>query len=277
MENYTAENFIAADITVTKLVSVEHSDSPNWARDVAFPRVLDGIMFFVSGNIEYYYGEHTFTAEPGCVLKLPKGVPYSGKKLTGGSVEIYLCDFLAEGNGLLDFPIPFVLHPTDGDVVLSEFKNILEIWKRRSVLSYVEAKNALSALLVNLARDVALNKCGYDDRSRIIKMCEYIKARSVDPTFRVSDVAEYFHISEAHLRRIFSYELNTSPVAYLMSTKIERAKSMLVGLGEESIGNIAEKCGFSSVYYFSNAFKETVGCSPGQYRARKLEIYDRLV
>lgn len=274
MNQYTAEDFINADITVTQLVGVEHTDSPIWARDTAFPRVYDGIMIFISGSIEYYYGEHTFTATPGTVLKLPKGVPYSGKRLTSDNVEIYLCDFTALGDGLLDFPIPFVMTPTDGEAVLNKFKEILDIWKRQTLLSRLEAKNALSELLLMLSADIAVNKCGYDSKNRIIKMCRYIKDNCASPELRISDVAKHFHISEAHLRRIFTGELNTSPVEYLMTARINKARERLKRYGDESIGSVAEKCGFSSVYYFSNAFREAVGCSPSDYRAGRIEISD---
>jgi two-component system response regulator YesN len=38
-----------------------------------------------------------------------------------------------------------------------------------------------------------------------------------------------------------------------------------------SVKEVAQKLCFSDEYYFSNIFKEKVGCSPSQYRKRHTE------
>ncbi len=271
MKNYTADDFISADITVKKLVAVTHSSSPVWSRPDPFSRVYDGILYFASGCIEYYFGDETFTAKEGMVLKLPRGIPYCGKQMTDENVEVYYCDFLSEGNGLLDFPIPFVYYPSDREGVRRSFEDILEIWNRRTVCSALEAKNATAKLLCDMALDVAKNICGYDDRSRILEMCTYIGKECVNPDFSVALAAKHFHISEAHMRRIFASELHTSPIAYITSARIELAKSKLISRTEKNMSQIASDCGFSSVYYFSSAFKKSTGETPTEYRRRMTE------
>ena len=268
MQAYTADDFISADLTVTKLVAVTHSCSPAWARPTAFPRTYDGILYFASGCIEYYYGDKTFTAREGMVLKLPKGVPYNGRQMTDAPVDVYYCDFMSPGTEFADFPIPYVYYPSDGEAVRRAFEDILETWERRSVCSALEAKNATARLLCDMARDVAVSVCGYGDRSRIIAMCEYIAAECVSPDFSVGTAAEHFHMSEAHLRRIFAAELHTSPIAYITNARIELAKSKLVGRADKTVGEIAALCGFSGVYYFSSAFKRITGETPTEYRRR---------
>lgn len=271
MKDYTADDFISADITVSKLIGVTHSRASTWARPKRIPRTCDGILYFVSGSIEYYFGDETFTAKEGMVLKLPKGIPYNGKQLTDDHVEVIYCDFISGENELLDYPIPFVYYPSDGDSVRREFERIFEIWNRRTVCSALEAKNATADLLCSMAKDVAVNICGYGDRSRIIGICEYIRKNCCEADFGVSDAAKHFHISEAHLRRIFSSELHTSPIAYLASARIELAKERLVARTDKAISEIAEECGFANVYYFSGAFKRATGETPSNYRKRMTE------
>lgn len=268
MKNYTADDFICADITVERIVDVSYSASPNWARDTKTPRHCEGIMYFLSGNIEYEFGDCVFRAYPGCVLKLPTGTPYKGKKLDSSSVDIYLIDFTCQEGSFDDFPIPYSFTPTDPDGVLREFKEILDMYRKHSVCSYLECKNAVSRLLCNLAKDVAVNKCHYGEENRIMRMCEYIRENCVDNAFRVADMADRFHISEAHMRRIFASEIRISPAAFLMNARLDLAKNRLARDVEASIGEIAFSCGFSSVYYFSSAFKQRVGCTPSEYRAR---------
>lgn len=46
--------------------------------------------------------------------------------------------------------------------------------------------------------------------------------------------------------------------------RLEMAKARLVS-GRDSVAEIAEACGFSSIYHFSRMFKRRVGCAPTQY------------
>ena len=55
---------------------------------------------------------------------------------------------------------------------------------------------------------------------------------------------------------------------------VDLAYGQLLSEGYHSINEIAESCGFSSVYHFSRAFHNAVGCSPTDYgrNARKRMI-----
>jgi len=33
-----------------------------------------------------------------------------------------------------------------------------------------------------------------------------------------------------------------------------------------SVGEIATRCGYENIYYFSSAFRKNVGCSPTEFR-----------
>ncbi len=268
MNDYTADDFISADITLDKIIGVSHTASNVWSRNEKIPRNCEGIMYFVSGSIEYEFGDCVFRSYPGCVLKLPTGTPYRGKRLNGDPIEIYLVDFACIGSNFDMFPIPYSFSPSDPESTLKEFKEILHIYEKRSICSYLECKAAVTKLLCSLARDVAVNKCRYGEESRIMQMCEYIRRECVSVDFRVSDVSDHFHISDAHLRRLFASEIHMSPVSYLTTARVELAKSKLISNGEMSIGEIAYACGFSSVYYFSSTFKRVVGCTPSKYREK---------
>jgi len=64
-------------------------------------------------------------------------------------------------------------------------------------------------------------------------------------------------------RRFFG----TTPIEELLAARIANARRSLVA-GQESIGAIAERCGFSSIYHFSRMFKRRVGCAPSLYAGR---------
>ena len=51
---------------------------------------------------------------------------------------------------------------------------------------------------------------------------------------------------------------------YLHNTRIEFAKEELAR-GIVSIGELAERCGYSDIYAFSHAFKRATGVAPSEW------------
>ena len=73
-------------------------------------------------------------------------------------------------------------------------------------------------------------------------------------------------MSPAHFSRRFREAYGESPYAYLMTRRIERAKSLL-RRGDLSVTDVCFAVGWSSLGSFSARFTELVGESPSQYRA----------
>ena len=63
----------------------------------------------------------------------------------------------------------------------------------------------------------------------------------------------------------FRREFNLSIGQYIINERIKKACRLLTGTSY-SISEIAVRCGFQDVYYFSNTFKKTKGVSPSVYR-----------
>ena len=80
-----------------------------------------------------------------------------------------------------------------------------------------------------------------------------------------SEIAKEFNLSESQLTRRFKQAYGCSPYAWLLNSRMELAKNMLLS-SSIPISEIAEKCGFKSQYYFSTLFKRKFKCSPKNYR-----------
>ena len=74
-------------------------------------------------------------------------------------------------------------------------------------------------------------------------------------------------MSKAHFSRTFKAAYGETPYTYLMTRRMERAKSLLRG-GELSVTEVSLAVGFRSLGSFSARFSEMVGESPSAYRAR---------
>lgn len=63
----------------------------------------------------------------------------------------------------------------------------------------------------------------------------------------------------------FRREFNLSILQYITLQRIKKARKLLIGTSY-SISEIAQRCGFENLYYFSNKFKKVQGVSPSAYR-----------
>lgn len=74
-------------------------------------------------------------------------------------------------------------------------------------------------------------------------------------------------MSTGHFARSFRTAFGESPYSYLMTRRIERAKSLLRA-GEMSVTDVCFAVGCTSLGTFSTRFAELVGVSPSVYRTR---------
>ncbi len=73
-------------------------------------------------------------------------------------------------------------------------------------------------------------------------------------------------ISKYYLHRLFTELHGYTPLYYLTSIRLEKAKHKLQ-YSNDSILEIAIACGFDNISYFSNVFKKHIGFSPTQFRS----------
>ena len=107
------------------------------------------------------------------------------------------------------------------------------------------------------------------DTERIRLMTGYIQEHCAEK-ITLEDVADAADISTRECSRCFRRCLNVSPIVYLTQTRVDMAARQLLN-SAKSIIEISEDCGFSSPSYFGKVFREIIGCTPTEYRARREE------
>ncbi len=98
----------------------------------------------------------------------------------------------------------------------------------------------------------------------ILKILDFLTSNCQKP-LTLKQIADEFFISKTTLIYNFNKHVGRSPMDYLLSVRINKAKQMLVA-SKKSIGEISEECGFSSANYFGLIFKKREKVSPMQYR-----------
>jgi AraC family transcriptional regulator len=106
--------------------------------------------------------------------------------------------------------------------------------------------------------------------SRINKAFDYIEA-NFDKSFTLDELASVASFSKFHFHRIFQAAVGETPFQFIQRIRLEKAASLLVNNPGDSIGCIAQKCGFSDISVFSRNFKNQFGISASGYRTEKRE------
>lgn len=95
---------------------------------------------------------------------------------------------------------------------------------------------------------------------------EYIKD-NIDKKIRLEQLAEIAKLSPNHFHKVFTDTLGITPNNYISNLKLKNAKNLLL-TSTFNITEIAEKCGYSNISYFSTVFKKHFNISPLNFRKR---------
>ena len=78
-------------------------------------------------------------------------------------------------------------------------------------------------------------------------------------------LAAMVYLTPDYLSHLFKWETGFSLTNYIIYERIEEAKRLLAG-SDMSISDIAIRCGFQSISYFSKQFKRFTGMTPREFR-----------
>ena len=102
------------------------------------------------------------------------------------------------------------------------------------------------------------------------KIFDFIRS-NFDKQLSVKTLAVEFGRSPESIRKIFQkYFPGLTPGRLIAKLQMQQAVELLENT-ESSIGDIAEKCGYSDTFTFSKKFKKVIGLSPREYRAQLLQ------
>lgn len=100
---------------------------------------------------------------------------------------------------------------------------------------------------------------------RIVSECIAYFHENYQRQLPLDMLAKQFSISKQSLISKFKKHTQKTPMEYLAAIRITQSKTLLKDT-RLSVSEIAGLCGFETVYYFSNFFKQNTGISPSAYR-----------
>ena len=212
-------------------------------------------------------GERQEVGEGDCFL-LPDYIYFRRSVLA--PIEFVYIKFAQNPACPYTFPIPFgKIRPQDKTRFLSNIDAILRCIGEEGVLAAAYREHLLLDILFSLrseggASEASQRTDASGDRL-VAAATEYISA-NIGKKLPLGELCRAIGTNPSTLNYKFRREFGTSVGQFILSERIKCAKRLLVST-TYSVSQIALKCGFENVYYFSNTFKKHAGIFPSGYRA----------
>ncbi|MGM7703225.1 AraC family transcriptional regulator [Pseudalkalibacillus sp. Hm43] len=105
----------------------------------------------------------------------------------------------------------------------------------------------------------------HEQKKYIFNVLDYIK-QNLHADLSLEKLAEVSTYSPHHFHRLFNRIMGETPSDYVKRIRMEEAAHLLIYEPKRSVTDIAMTCGFSSLSYFTYAFKEFYKHSPKEWR-----------
>ena len=147
-------------------------------------------------------------------------------------------------------------------------RNILREMEQKSP-GYEDICQAfMEILVIRLMRSTTLSVAAEPQTIAGNRQCALVR-RYIDEHFKealtLDLLAEEAHMNKFYLSHAFKKEYGISPINYMLSRRIDESKYLLAET-DLSLSRIAQLLGFSSLSYFSQAFRKTQDISPMEFR-----------
>lgn len=153
-----------------------------------------------------------------------------------------------------------------------EFEKLHQVWSQKSPGYEYEAKILLYRIMLEMEREWAADKTPATAQ-RLSGILEHINTHFSSSTLSVTELSQMVGMSDTYFRKLFVSEYGLTPQKYINHLRLTTATELLQS-GYYTISEIASRCGFNNINYFSAFIKKETGLSPVSYRKVLLGTLD---
>ena len=234
-------------------------------------------LYIHEGEMTIDLGSDSFTATEGQLIIIPPKMPHYG-----------VTDEVAVHYDVLQFDISMFYNNTpacqkllkllhEGSTVMQHVTTHEEIIRCVDALCHkLDQDSILSVAMVYQLLNNILEHCLLSiNPSKEAGLARDIAAYIEDHYTQDIDSAQLSHrfgYTTAHLCRKFKAATGLTPMNYLKIYRLEQAHKAIVN-SDDSIGEIAARCGYSDSNYFTRCYTAHFGMPPTHYRKSKTNIH----
>ena len=233
------------------------------------------VYFIDNGEMEVCVGEQTIHLRRRHVLILSPNTMHCVKRCSDACRRFNL-RFLLHTNAETVQIAPCVLFEPPGEVTDEIFADIGSIYRLMPRLherwAFYRVKSYFGILMsylleVLLPAPSESVRIGTEDQSKLerqIRIDSFFGANFAR-NVTVAHLAKELRYSKTHVNRLLRQDFGMTFSEKLAQTRVQAAKQALRD-GEEPIGSIGERCGYSTLRGFELFFKKQTGLLPKEYR-----------
>lgn len=216
------------------------------------------ILWCTAGSGSYEVGGEVMTLTPGEGVYMRPGVPhsYGGEDFHTGFCSFSIAESVTEIMGIGDW-FRFRTTPT----FLRELDNLLHIAIGDSTL--IDRSAAGYYFVTGFFASQSRAEISPAERIKRI-----IERRYSEP-LSLLDIAEEMGMDRYSVCHIYKQHSGVTVMEDLLRIRLQKAKQLLK-YDTATVEEVGRLCGFDSPSYFGKLFKKKNGCTPAEYRRRKM-------
>ncbi|MBW2314093.1 MAG: helix-turn-helix transcriptional regulator [Deltaproteobacteria bacterium] len=221
-------------------------------------------------SLEWASGQ--FQLPAGCFALIPPGLDFTAH-LERRVHELYVhFEVIGWGPAMIHdlFPEPITLPEDDlRDQLASQLREELANSDHLGPALASRVKSLVHLTLASMETALPEDKATLlrrvtDGQAELLDVLRYID-RNLDKPLDNASLARIAHASESCFIRRFKETVGQTPGRYIQDRRVDRAANLLIST-DDSIDEIARRCGFATRYYLSRVFSRRIGRPPARYR-----------
>lgn len=233
-------------------------------------RHSDCLIYVTEGTCTYTFSDkRTITVNEGDVLYLAKGSKYV-MDITSESYTPIFVDFTFIRDAETLESEKFILK--NPQLIHRLYRKLYTVWHFRSLGYMPSAISIFYEIYSQIIKQVTQAYIPENKMLLINDAHQMIIREYSDPKLTVSHLANLSNMSEGYFRRLFRLIYGSSPIEYIRGIRMDCAKNLLMHT-DYTIREVADKSGFSDIFYFSKTFKQTEKLTPSEFREKYKNTY----
>ena len=241
---------------------------PDW--EIIRQRIIfHDLTFVVSGQADYYVDEQLVTVNAGDLLYIPPGSVREATTRSDNPMHSYAFNFHLHPADVPPLPLSTVSKGCQSPEILRLLKEFTQVWMTKQQGYELQAKGLFLLILHRLLLLAARLGPGRQTDERMAMARAYITDHYAE-SLRLETVAELTGLHPVYFGKRFKQDTGSTFKQFVNMIRVNHAEMMLAA-GGFRVAEVAERCGFQDISYFSNVFRSVKGYSPSVARRVPLD------
>lgn len=252
---------------------------PMWAQ-CEHASEINELLFPLKGQVELQIGDSKWRAGSGDILMVPSGTLHRDQFDLLAGLEAFMVHFEWQAAREYFNRVDNHLLQALSGPVKQQIREILEQMfldtkTPTPIADRLAEARLLTVLLLPL--NTIRQKTGTGEkaqtfgkrrRQQLVRRAKRFLEEHCGEIISIQTLAGTLGVSGSHLSHVFRMESDFSPITYLTTLRMNKARELLAQ-GERSVAEVAYAVGYTDGNYFSKAFRKFFGCPPRDCRATR--------